>query len=169
MEFVLLKTVLSLIAVLGLMIGVMYALKKFSHISSGNCPNIVDIEILSQKVLQPKRTLYVVKVLNKVLVISSTEHGIQPVGEIDDEAVVRTLEAKQESARQQKGSAFVSFKQRLRAAETLGEFFRKPFNVILWRGDKPGIASAVDTREGVHSNQRAEKPQGRAIQFDKVS
>jgi flagellar biogenesis protein FliO len=150
MEYALLKTVLSLIAVLGLMVVILFALKKFSNIGSGNRSNLVDIEVLSQKVLQPKRMLYVIKVLNKVLVISSTEQGIQPVGEIDDEAVVQTLEARQENVREQKGSSFVSFKQRLRTAETLGEFFHKPFNVILWRGDKPGIASAVETGKGAH-------------------
>ena len=151
MEFALVKTILSLIAVLGLMVVILMGLKKFTHLSSGNRSNLVDIEVLSQKVLQPKRMLYVVKVLNKVMVISSTEQGIQPVGEIDDETVVRTLEARQESAREQKGSAFVSFKQRLHTAETLGEFFHKPFNVILWRGDKPGIASAVEAGKGASS------------------
>ncbi|MCX6135320.1 MAG: flagellar biosynthetic protein FliO [Ignavibacteriales bacterium] len=151
MEFALVKTIFSLIAVLGLMVVVLLAVKKFSHIGSGSRANLVDIEVLSQKVLQPKRMLYVVKVLNKVLVISSTEQGIQPVGEIDDAAVVLSLEARQESARDQKESSFVSFKQRLRTAETLGDFFHKPFNVILWRGDKPGIASSVDAGKVVHS------------------
>lgn len=151
MEIALVKTVLSLIAVLGLMVVVLLALKKFSYAGAGSRNNLVDIEVLSQKMLQPKRMLYVVKVLNKVMVISSTEQGIQPVGEINDEAVVLSLESKQESIREQKNTTFVSFKQRLRSAETLGEFFHKPFNVILWRGDKPGIASIADGGKGVHS------------------
>ena len=99
--------------------------------------------------LQPKRMLYVVKVLNKVMVISSTEQGIQPVGEIDDAAVVRSLETRQETVRETKSPSFVSFKQRLHTAETLGDFFHRPFNVILWRGDKPGIASVAETSKGV--------------------
>jgi flagellar biogenesis protein FliO len=151
MELAVVKTILSLIAVLGLMFVIMLALKKFHQVGSGGRSNLVDIEVLSQKVLQPKRMLYVVKVLNKVLVISSTEQGIHPVGEINDEAVVHSLEARQESIREQKGSAFVSFKERLRSAETLGEFFHKPFNVILWRGDKPGIASVAQTGKGART------------------
>ncbi|HTY38004.1 MAG TPA: flagellar biosynthetic protein FliO [Bacteroidota bacterium] len=149
MEFALVKTIFSLIAVLGLMVLTLMALKKFSTVGSGSRSNLVDIEVLSQKMLQPKRTLYVVKVLNKVMVISSTEQGIQSVGEIDDAAVIQTLEERQESALKQKDSKVLSFKQRLHTAETLGDFFHRPFNVILWRGDKPGIASAAD--KGAHS------------------
>ncbi len=144
MELALLKTVVSLIAVLGLMVGVLLVLRKFSFAGAAARTNLVDIEVLSQKVLQPKRSLYVVKVLNKVMVISSTEHGIQPVGEIADESILKAVEAKQEIVREQKSKSFVSFKQRLRTAETLGEFFHKPFNVILWRGDKQGIMPAAE-------------------------
>jgi flagellar biogenesis protein FliO len=151
MELALVKTIFSLIAVLGLMVVVLIGIKKFTTMSSGGRSNLVDIEVLSQKVLQPKRMLYVVKVLNKVLVISSTEQGIQSVGEIDDAAVVQSLETRQEVAREQKGSSFVTFKQRLHTAETLGDFFHKPFNVILWRGEKPGIASTAVTGKGANS------------------
>lgn len=146
MALELVKTLFALVAVLGLMFAVVWALKKFFFLGPGSKSELVDIEVLSQKTLQPKRQLYVVKVLNKVLVLSSTEHGIQAVGEIDDQAAIRSIENRQEEIRLERSTSRPSFKQKLCQAETLGDFFHRPFNVILWRGDKSGASSA-----GVHA------------------
>jgi flagellar biogenesis protein FliO len=126
------------------MFVVVLALKKFFLVGPRKGSELVDIEILSQKMLQPKRQLYVVKVLNTVLVLGSTEHGIHALGEINDESAIRSLEAKQQELNQQSVSVRSRFKQHLYQAETLGDFFHKPFNVILWRGEKPGVASAIE-------------------------
>jgi flagellar biogenesis protein FliO len=151
MEFALVKTILSLIAVLGLMVMVVVVLKKVMQSGITRRSDVVDVEILGQRVLQPKRMIYVVKVLNKVLVLSSTEQGISSVGTIDDAATIRSLELKQDDLRSVKSSTLSGFKQKLQNAESLGDFFHKPFNVILWRGDKPGIASAVGTTPDAHT------------------
>ena len=144
MAIELVKTLFALIAVLGLMFVVVLALKKLFLVGPRKGAEVVDIEILSQKMLQPKRQLYVVKVLNTVLVLGSTEHGIHALGEINDEAAIRSLEARQEDLKQQSLSARSRFKQHLYQAETLGDFFHKPFNVILWRGEKPGVMPVVE-------------------------
>jgi flagellar biogenesis protein FliO len=140
----LVKTLFALVAVLGLMFVVVFALKKFFIVGPKKGTEVVDIEILSQRMLQPKRQLYVVKVMNTVLVLGSTEHGIHALGEINDESAIRSLEARQEELRQQVVSSRSRFKQHLCQAETLGDFFHKPFNVILWRGEKQGIAPAIN-------------------------
>jgi flagellar biogenesis protein FliO len=127
----------------------MIALKKFFLVGPASRSELVDIQILSQKMLQPKRQLFVVKVLNKVLVVGSTEHGIQALGEIDDASTVQALEERQEDLRLQKAAARLSFKEKLYQAETLGDFFHKPFNVTLWRGNKRGVGSAIEVGSDV--------------------
>lgn len=149
MEWELLKVVAALVGVLGLMVGVVFAMKKFLYGGTSEAAQVVPIEILSQKALQPKRTLYVVKVLNKLIVLGSTEQGLQRLSEIDDESVLESIEELQEHRRQEKRSAFSDFTHKLYKAETLGDFFHKPFNVILWRGDKPGVGPVAGSRQKV--------------------
>jgi flagellar biogenesis protein FliO len=146
MALELIKTLVALAAVLGLMFLVVLLMKRYFLSGPHSASEVVEIEVLSQKSLQPKRQLLVVKVLNKVMVLSSTEHGIQAVGEIDDEAVIHSIEQRQGELRSEKSSSFSGFKQKLYQAETLGELFHKPFNVILWRGDKTGIASSSEVQ-----------------------
>ena len=143
MEVELFKTLVALVAVLGLMVGAAYLFRKYLHAGPGSRSDVLEIEVLSQRMLQPKRSLYVVKVLNKVMVLGSSENGFQPLGEIDDDQIIRSLEERQQSLREEKPSTFSEFRKKLYKAETLGEFFHKPFNVILWRGDRPGVASSV--------------------------
>jgi flagellar biogenesis protein FliO len=146
MALELLKTLFALAAVLGLMFLVVVLMKRFFLSGPRGGSEVVAIEVLSQKSLQPKRQIFVVKVLNKVMVLSSTEHGIQAVGEIDDEAVIQSIEQRQGELQREKSSSFTGFKQKLYQAETLGEFFHKPLNVILWRGNKPGITSSAEVQ-----------------------
>jgi flagellar biogenesis protein FliO len=150
MAMELMKTIVALVAVLGLMFAVVVVLKKFFLMGPGRKSDIVDIEVLSQKALQPKRQLYVVKVLNKVVILSSTESGIQALGEIDDQESLRSITNRIEEVRLERASARQSFKQKLYQAETLGDFFHKPFNVILWRGDKPGIPTSAQIQAEPH-------------------
>jgi flagellar biogenesis protein FliO len=146
MALELIKTLVALVAVLGVMFLVVLLMKKYFLSGPHGASEVVEIEVLSQRSLQPKRQLFVVKVLNKVLVLSSTEHGIQAVGEIDDEAVIQSIEQRQGELRREKSTSLSGFKRKLYQAETLGEFFHKPFNVILWRGDKPDIASSAEVQ-----------------------
>jgi flagellar biogenesis protein FliO len=141
MEYALLKTLASLVAVLGLMALLVMGIRKFLNTGFSRRTDVVDIQILSQKSLHPKRMLYVVKVLNKVLVLSSTEHGVNSVGEISDESVISTLEIKQAALAEEKSAGLSGFKQRIRGTESLGDFFHKPFNVVLWRAEKAATQS----------------------------
>jgi flagellar biogenesis protein FliO len=153
MAIELVKTLFALVAVLGLMYGVVVAMKKFFLMGPGHKSEIVDIEVLSQKALQPKRQLYVVKVLNKVIILSSTEHGIQAVGEIDDTTVVQSVNSRIEEMRLERASSRKSFTHKLYQAETLGNFFHKPANVILWRGGKPDVAAPEELQPEPQDSQ----------------
>jgi|GEM_PF-2408277 flagellar biosynthetic protein FliO len=93
MGWLLLKTVASLLGVLALMVAVVWAIKRFVVENRSRGGNIVEIDILGQRALQPKRSILVVQVLNKVLVVGNTEEGMRTLTEIDDEDVLRQLTA----------------------------------------------------------------------------
>ncbi len=84
MESVILQMVLSLSAVLVVMFGISALVKKYIGIPNGKRQNIVTIEILGQKFIQPKRAIYVVKIAKKIFVMSSHEQGMHLLGELDD-------------------------------------------------------------------------------------
>ena len=155
MEAALFKTIVSLVVVLGLMALLVVGLRKLFHVGFPGSSNIVDIDILGQRSVQPKRTLYVVKVLNKVLVLSATEHGIAPLGEIDDETALKAVEARQETLRLQHAVRFPGIRKRAERSQSFAEFFQKPFNVVLWRAAKDSV--------GTPRTQKSAVPQERAI------
>jgi flagellar biosynthetic protein FliO len=90
MEGVFLRMVLSLGAVLGLMIGLMYLVKRFVLPGSGSMRTAVQIEVLGRRTLQPKKSVVVVRVAGKVLVLGVSEHGMQTLTELTEEEVEAT-------------------------------------------------------------------------------
>jgi flagellar biogenesis protein FliO len=87
MEWVFVKMMLSLAAVLGLMLAVAMLLKRFvlpGRIASGNR---VPIDILGQKTLQPKRSVVILKVLDHVLVVGMSEQGMHLLTELTGDEV----------------------------------------------------------------------------------
>jgi flagellar biogenesis protein FliO len=97
MEWVLVKTVLSLACVIGLMLGVVLVLKRFVYGNRSSSSANVEITILGTKVLQPKRSIVVVKVIDKILIVGMSETGMHILSEIDgtrgDEAMVPSVNA----------------------------------------------------------------------------
>jgi len=81
MEWVFVKMMLSLAAVLGLMFGLVYVLKRFVLPGRPSGTARVDIEVLGQRSLGPKRSIVVVKVLQQVLVLGLSEQGMQVLTE----------------------------------------------------------------------------------------
>jgi flagellar protein FliO/FliZ len=86
MEWVFVKMMLSLAAVLGLMFGLVYLMKRF--MLPGRSPGTTrfEIDILGQRSLGPKRSIVVVKVLQQILVLGVTEQGMQVLAEQPDDA-----------------------------------------------------------------------------------
>jgi flagellar biogenesis protein FliO len=94
MEWIVVKTVLSLAGVLALMIGVVLVLKKLLPAGRASSSNVVEMKLLGTMMLQPKRSVAVVKIMNTVLILGMTEEGIQPLGEISDEQSLKELDEK---------------------------------------------------------------------------
>ncbi len=84
MESVILQMVLSLTAVLALMFAVSAVVKKYAGIPAAKNGSSVNIEILGQKFIQPKRAIYVVKIARKIFVMSSHEQGMHLLGELTE-------------------------------------------------------------------------------------
>jgi flagellar biogenesis protein FliO len=93
MTWLLVKTILSLLAVLGLMIAIAWAVKKYVLEGRARGSDVVDIEVLGQRTLQPKRSIFVLKILNKILVVGASEEGMKILTEIDDDDILRQLTA----------------------------------------------------------------------------
>ncbi len=94
MEWILFKTVLSLVAVLALMVGVVLALKKYVYRGSTGGGQVVPVEILGQRSLHPKRSIVVVKVLDSVFVVGMSEQGMQTIGTIESEDALAQIAEK---------------------------------------------------------------------------
>jgi flagellar biogenesis protein FliO len=92
MEWILVKTLLSLSGVIGLMVALMMVAKKYMVAGRPGQSAVVEVEILGQRALQPKRSVFVLKVLNKVIVVGMTEHGMQSLTEIEDADSLATVE-----------------------------------------------------------------------------
>jgi flagellar biosynthetic protein FliO len=85
MEWVLVKTLFSLVAVLGLMIGVVFLLKKFVYGSGAPSSAQVEIKVIGSRSLSPKKSISVVRVMGKVLVVGLSEQGMSLLTELDSE------------------------------------------------------------------------------------
>jgi len=98
MEWMLIKTVFSLIAVLGLMVAVVFFLKKYFYGSQAIKSSLIEVEVLGQRTLQPKKSVYVLKVLESVLVVGVTDAGMQPLTELTSEGLRELQEAREAAA-----------------------------------------------------------------------
>lgn len=87
MEWVLLKTLFSLAAVLGLMFALLVAVKKIFYGGNSKTSSVVNIEILGSRTLAPKRSVFVLQVMDKVIVVGMTEQGMQTLTEMEGSVI----------------------------------------------------------------------------------
>jgi flagellar biosynthetic protein FliO len=92
MDWVVVKSLLSLLAVLALMAAIVFALRKYAFKGQLTNTSMVDLSVLGHRMLGPKRGMYVVKVMNKILVVGVTEGGMTSLGEIDDAQSLRQID-----------------------------------------------------------------------------
>jgi len=92
MGWVLLKTLASLMAVLGAMFGLVLLMKKYLYGFQATKTNSVSVDLLGQRLIQPKRSIAVVKVLNKIFVVGMTEEGMSTLGEIADPGILQWVD-----------------------------------------------------------------------------
>lgn len=138
MEWVLVKTFLSLAAVLGLMFGIVWLLRRFTSHGATHASRPVDIEVLGYRMLEQKKSVFVLKVLQNVFVVGVTEQGMNTLGEIRDEKSLGEVEERVAAGRLEKTSSFSTY-------------FAKHLGSIVWgglrRGEHTGVI-AVDSAEG---------------------
>lgn len=92
MEWVVVKTLLSLAAVITLMVAVVFVMKKYLYGNQSVSSPVIDMRVIGTLMLQPKRTVSLVKVMNKILIVGVTEEGMRTLGEISDEESLRVVE-----------------------------------------------------------------------------
>jgi flagellar protein FliO/FliZ len=77
----LLRLILSLVLIVGLIYGSLYLLKRTQGKKSSLGKNI---EVLERSFISPKKGIFVVKVLSKVLVLGVTESSINCLAELNE-------------------------------------------------------------------------------------
>lgn len=92
MEWIILRTLLSLTAIVALMLGLAWCMKKLMRSGKGARRSLVDVELLGHRSLQPRTAVYVLKVLNRVIVVGASEHGMQTLSEISDPETLASVE-----------------------------------------------------------------------------
>ena len=108
MEWMVVKAFVSLCAVLGLMTGIVIVLRKYANKSQGSNPSVVSVEVLGHRMITQKRSVHVLKVLNKIIVVGVTEGGMTSLGEIDDDGSLREVDNRM-ALRSQNPSQFSAF------------------------------------------------------------
>jgi flagellar biogenesis protein FliO len=92
MELLLVKTLGSLLGVLGLMVGIVVVLRKYVYKGEPAGSSVVDVDILGHRALGPKRSVHVLRVLDKILVVGTTEGGMVSLAEISDAESLHTID-----------------------------------------------------------------------------
>jgi len=84
------KTIFSFSVVVILMFGFLYALRKF-YLKIPN-PSSLSMRIYARLQIQPKKSIYIVRILNKVLILGVAENSISILSEINDPEMIRILD-----------------------------------------------------------------------------
>ncbi|HUI29762.1 MAG TPA: flagellar biosynthetic protein FliO [Candidatus Acidoferrales bacterium] len=102
MDWLILKTFLTLVFIIALMFGVLFVVRKYFHAR----PHFVNnnLKVLTSLHLQPKKAIYLVRVFNKVMLVGVSDNNIATLGEITDSEILNKLETS-EAAGHGKGFA----------------------------------------------------------------
>jgi flagellar biosynthetic protein FliO len=86
------KAFLSFALIIFLMIVIFYMLKKFYPQISSSSNSSVSMRVYAQLQLQPRKTIYLVRVLNKVLILGASENSLTILSEIDNPEIIKVLD-----------------------------------------------------------------------------
>lgn len=81
MEWILVKMVLSLIAVVAFMAALALVAKKIFFATRSSDTARVDIDLMGHRPLAPKRSVYVLRVMDRMIVVGATEQGMTLLSE----------------------------------------------------------------------------------------
>lgn len=90
MDWLIIKSLLTLSLIIALMFGLLIIAKKFflSKPRFGNG----EVRVVNMIALQPKKAIYLVKVFNRVILVGVSDNAIASLGEINDPDAVQKLE-----------------------------------------------------------------------------
>lgn len=110
-DFPYLKSMIkALVIVFGLMVVFFFFVKrKYRHFSGRTANNKKYIQVIEYLPLGPKKHLYLVKVLNKLMVVGATNDGLYSMGELGESSELELPEMQDTSS----GGGFSSFIKRL--------------------------------------------------------
>ena len=131
MEWLAIKTIASLVFVLFLMGVVLYVLKKYLFSKTLLSHSGVEMRVVGSLSLQPKKTIQLIKVVNKFFVVGITDQSISPIAEISDEETRQLLENVEQS--------------HLRSTKSFSEYFSEHLGFIGWRKGKSVRSDAYKT------------------------
>lgn len=110
MSWVIVKTFLSFGLILFLMAVLFYALKKFYPNFSGSSQQGLIMRIYGKLQIQPRKSIYIVRVLNKVLVLGVSENSISVLSELNEPEMIRVLDEIYSSGVKKNGKFIISKK-----------------------------------------------------------
>ena len=91
----LLKALLPLILILGLLYAALYFLRRYSIRGKGKDSGLLNISVLSNKMIMPKKFISVVRVEDKLFVLAISENSITLLQEINSPIAEKPLQLKQ--------------------------------------------------------------------------
>lgn len=83
--FDIIKALLPIILLVSLLYGVLYYIRKSGFKLGQKNNGAVDLNVVSTKMIMPKRFITVVKVKGKLLVLGVSEHSINMLKEFEDD------------------------------------------------------------------------------------
>lgn len=86
------KAFLSFALIIFLMAIVFYVLKKLYPQISSTSNSSISMRIYAQLQLQPRKAIYIVRVLSKVLIIGTSESSLTVLSEINDPEIIKILD-----------------------------------------------------------------------------
>jgi len=137
MEWIAFKAILSLIFVILLMGIVLYLMKKylFGKTTMATFSGI-DMQVIGILSLHPKKTIHVIKILNKYFIVGVTEQSIHLISEISDDESIRLL---------------TNFEQtQYRSSKHFAEYFTEYLGFIGWKSGKRGTQHVVGSHDNIN-------------------
>jgi flagellar protein FliO/FliZ len=77
------KSFIPLILIFGLLFGVLILVRKYSFSLSGKKTNLLNVNVVFNQMILPKKYLSVVRIENKLLVLGISENNISLLKELD--------------------------------------------------------------------------------------
>jgi flagellar protein FliO/FliZ len=81
--FEIVKSFIPLLIIFGLLFGVLIVVKKYSFTLGGKRSRALNIDVINNQMILPKKYISVVRVLDKVLVLGICENNITLLKELD--------------------------------------------------------------------------------------